>query len=476
MMRAVRKRIQGICFLGVLLLCLPFAIAPSKARADENSTISAVRHGVVCVEVGCQLDDGTDIPIFLESSRVTEQSTLADLDTVGRGSGFFVGEEDEDVEYLITNHHVVETYLSNGSGKRTSFVVSDSVQAYLDGNLEGMQLVKVDAHMQILVYLDGKKDTVEASVVDSDEKADLALLKLEKPTDKRSQVPLLAPTEDMVGEAVSAVGYPGLADNPLVASTSSFGENDSSVSDGTIERILKEKGTNVTNVQISNAIKSGNSGGPLVLQDKGCVIGVCTKGLEAGNESLSYAIGIGDALPMLDRNKVPYTTWEPAAGVPVALIIGAVVGVLAIAGVVVGIILSRKKKTPKAGAGNLPAKNRASGGSSLPDDSGFRLQCVAGAGGRQRMMIPLSAPLVVGRNAQACGLVLPANTPGVSGRHCEVWVSNGAVYVKDLGSTHGTFVAPGRKLAAGEAAALRVGDEIWLGSNSERFQVSKKQG
>ena len=35
----------------------------------------------------------------------------------GSGSGFFVGEMNKNPEYMITNYHVVEIYLSAGSGE-----------------------------------------------------------------------------------------------------------------------------------------------------------------------------------------------------------------------------------------------------------------------------------------------------------------------------------------------------------------------
>ena len=67
--------------------------------------------------------------------------------------------------------------------------------------------------------------------------------------------------------------------------------------------------------------------------------------------------------------------------------------------------------------------------------------------------------------------VVVSNTT-VSGRHCEIVVQNGAVYLRDLGSTNGTFIN-GRKLAPGQLVQLFRGMTVGLGSPNgpEGFEV-----
>jgi len=80
--------------------------------------------------------------------------------------------------------------------------------------------------------------------------------------------------------------------------------------------------------------------------------------------------------------------------------------------------------------------------------------------------IPVSdAPLVVGRDA-GLGLSLVGEST-VSRRHAEVVHRGGAAYVKDLGSTNGTFVN-GAKVQ-GEVA-LRPGDEVQFGAIRFRYE------
>jgi hypothetical protein len=81
-------------------------------------------------------------------------------------------------------------------------------------------------------------------------------------------------------------------------------------------------------------------------------------------------------------------------------------------------------------------------------------------------VIPISdAPLVVGRDA-GLGLSLVGEST-VSRRHAEVVQRGGAAYVKDLGSTNGTFVN-GSKVQ-GEVA-LRPGDEVQFGAIRFRYE------
>lgn len=109
----------------------------------------------------------------------------------------------------------------------------------------------------------------------------------------------------------------------------------------------------------------------------------------------------------------------------------------------------------------------------IANDTGLRIQGVSGSFAGRRIAIPRQ--LRVGRDPQRNDLVYPAGTQGISGVHCVLLVEGGTVYLKDLGSTYGTFVG-GRRLAANETVSLRVGDRFSLGSDSETFQIAQKGG
>lgn len=104
----------------------------------------------------------------------------------------------------------------------------------------------------------------------------------------------------------------------------------------------------------------------------------------------------------------------------------------------------------------------------------FRLQCVAGTFAGKRF--PIESSLILGRDSRKCALVFPANTHGISGIHCRLEILDGSVWLKDLGSTYGTFLEGGKRLAAGQAIRLNIGTKFWLGSEKEVFMITPKGG
>lgn len=61
----------------------------------------------------------------------------------------------------------------------------------------------------------------------------------------------------------------------------------------------------------------------------------------------------------------------------------------------------------------------------------------------------------------------------VSRRHARITLREGQYFVEDLGSTNGTFVNRGRRLAPGVRQALNDGDEIIVGKTFLRFRKVK---
>jgi len=69
---------------------------------------------------------------------------------------------------------------------------------------------------------------------------------------------------------------------------------------------------------------------------------------------------------------------------------------------------------------------------------------------------------LIGRGS-ACQIRFPAETAGVSGRHCLVAVdAGGIVTVTDVGSTYGTFLSSGQRLVPNCPHTLSPGDTILL--------------
>lgn len=403
---------------------------------------------------------------------VCEYVTLNGMEEgVAYGSGFFVGEEGKDPQYLVTNHHVIADYLYFGAGQQSSFTDDDGNSYVLKSSVR--------------VYFDSR-NYVEAYVVGYNEAADVAVLRLAEPTDQRCALTLCSPTEEMVGSSVYAIGYPGIADNPVVDPVTTWGLSDITYTSGIISRLTTTSGSGVQNIQIDVSIGHGNSGGPIV-NGQGEVVGISASGLTNNqDEKAVYAVNIDEVLTLLKLHSVPYAmaSESKAGGSQVLLLIVAGAAVLLIL-IIVFVALAKKKDT-SAGSGSAgqpvsppPAAPvspavRSDVSAMSAEDSGYRLQGVSGALEGRRIMIRKDAPLTIGRNAEVCNVSYPAATAGVSGKHCQVWYDHGSVWIKDLGSSHGTFLSAGVRLSAGQAVQIKPGEQISLGSQTETLVLAEK--
>lgn len=97
------------------------------------------------------------------------------------------------------------------------------------------------------------------------------------------------------------------------------------------------------------------------------------------------------------------------------------------------------------------------------------IQCVSGyfAGSE----FPMQDKVILGRNPNACNIIFPDGTKGVSKIHCQLYFdkNHGTITVIDLGSTYGTL-AGNHKLSKDQSTALCDGDSFIIGDNN-RFTV-----
>ncbi len=184
------------------------------------------------------------------------------------GSGFIITEDG----YIVTNYHVI-----NGSN-------SVSVTLY-DGT------------------------TYDATVVGGDEDFDIAVLKID--AEGLTPVVIGNSSELQVGNDVAVIG------NPLGELTFSMSEGIISCTD----RLINVDGTPFNMIQITAAVNSGNSGGPL-FNMYGEVVGIVSAKLssssssEASVEGLGFAIPIDDVVSMIeDIMTNGYVTNKPYLGI-----------------------------------------------------------------------------------------------------------------------------------------------------------------
>lgn len=424
------------CFVFVIVLAMGFKVPVSASFHTESRESVAV------------------VVVYFDTDVLTE--------LWGRGTGFFIGVQGEDPSYLITNYHVISSFIN--------YMAGDLVQETLE---DGTVLI---GRFKIRVYYD-ETDYDEAYLVDSNEQKDVAILRLDNSTNKRKPLPLCSPTDSMVGSTVYAIGYPSLADNIVAGSTTSWGMSDCTITKGSISRLVTTEGTGVRNIQIDCDIRPGNSGGPLVNED-GAAVGINTWGYPENGDTLKYAINIDEAISMLKLHDVPYelinplnpvvdeepgdvgddsdTDPVPSYGLYLAIGILAVIIVAAVA-----VILMRRKKKPE----DVIAP---------PTPQPTRIPVVRTISGTPlRASLPPHGQLLIGRNPSDCNLVFPNNTPGVSGRHCSLsWDSPSASFVlTDLQSTYGTYLENGQKLAPGVSCHLRPGERFYLGEKKNMLSV-----
>lgn len=414
----MKKRFVSIAIVMVIIFSF-FLCGAGSSSSTSDSAVTKAKDSTVIVIIGATLD-GEWVPLT-------------------RGTGFFIAENKSAPQYLLTNHHVVNDFIQLGSGEAKQ--------------IEGSTL-----KAGIRVYYSAD-DYSEAYLIDYNAIKDIALIKLDKPAEDYTGLEICSPSEEMVGDTVYAVGYPSISDNSVIDSVSQWTKEDVTVSKGIISRLSTTSGTGVRTIQTDAVFSGGNSGGPLVSED-GAVIGLNTFSVSGNNTILYYAVNIDEAVPMLKTHSVPYVL---ASDGPSALVIILIV-VLALAAIAAVLFLLKKKgvKLPVAAAGKTNA---------APAE--LRLQGQAGVFAGKRFA--LAKPIRIGRDSSRCDLVYPENTQGISGAHCVVYSENGKAYIKDLGSTYGSFVS-GRKLSPNQPVELKVGDRIALGSERETFTITGKGG
>ena len=253
------------------LLVLAMLLGLSAFASAETPT-NAARSGVVRL-VESFLSDG-------------------EVDSVNLSTAFFVGKEGDAVQYLVTNYHCVSEYLANGKG---------TAYEYRDAYAE-----KHSGQYRLNIFYDSEK-TEEVYVVDSDEGQDIALLKLDHPTEERIALALQVPDNSMVGDTIYTVGFPGAADD-YMTSTSSWGPEDAMVAKGTLGRLVTESATGTKWVQSSDmAASKGSSGSPILTED-GMVIGVVSQASE--DHALYVNADISTVIAMLNRNHIAFDLAE----------------------------------------------------------------------------------------------------------------------------------------------------------------------
>lgn len=376
------------------------------------------------------------------------------VQATGSGSGFAVGKAGKDSDVFLTNWHVVT----------------------LDGNFptERTKVWILKENCTILSnYEPDPSNSIECRVMKTTSGyPDYAVIKMQKYEPGYKALPLLPAEKVAKGTDVYALGFPGIVE---ASSVERFGGVNLTATNGMISRFAQLSWAGNTNIIFHTAtISFGNSGGPLVTKD-GAVIGINTYGIGEHNIDYSCAIYIDYAMEGLDELGIAYTVYSKTW----MIVAGAAAGAAVIAAVVVIVILRKKKAEEeerkrqekiKADLEIQKEKERIAreAAEKLRIQNLLNKYKLVSADGKY---YSLSYPVTVIGRDMSCQVRLPAETKGVSHRHCQLSFQGEALILTDLGSTYGTFIHE-KQVPPHTPVKLHTGSCFCLGGpGSNKFTV-----
>lgn len=494
-------RILSVLVTAVMLT----AIIPYSVFAGSPSDSKA---GVVFIVTNFTAPDATSY--IFRNSQDGEYYYLDAGSTVSfRGSGFAIGNEGEDVQYIVTNAHVVLDDTAEGIRS-------------LDPLHAAMNVSSKKAN-EVLVYFSyGANDFMRAQIYLVDEERDICVLKLPQATDKRKPLVICKSSDINMDDDFAALGFPADSDLLMDNTALTYDINDVTSTRGAISRQTTDSdGKSVYQIDVD--ISPGNSGGPLV-NSNGEVVGINTYSITnlSSGHSLNYAIVIDELLSMINRDVVPYTLSSEVSGnapaedetaapaeteqaatqataaqaaaadtqsiettsaaasantnsgasdnnMTIIIVVIAAVVIIAAAVVVIFVLKSKKSSSaPVQQSAQAPAMSKTM--PVQPGQSGGAV--ITGMKGiMANRSFNINGSIVLGRNSQKCNVCFPVDSKGISGVHCQIRQANGGYEIVDLGSSNGTFIGSGQKLTPNVPVSIPDGTYFYLGSAEQLFQI-----
>lgn len=336
------------------------------------------------------------------------------------GTGFVVGYGESSREIIVTNYHVIED------------------------NIGQVQVTATNIY-----------GAVDAKVLYSDPDIDIAILELPEKLENRKTIVLLSPSETHKSQDVYCIGFPGLSDMIKDNSNLSSEIEDMTITKGTISNTNYEW-NGIDYIMSDVKVNSGNSGGPMV-DEYGQAIGINTVVVGVNDlNNMTLAVSVDYLCETLDELGVVYLKGSPNGKevvevdrdkvdieIPVTVIV--VGAALICAALIVGIVMINKR----------------SGNRKWPGKVMLEVRCERGP--IKGEMISSRGKIRIGRNVDTCQMVFPSGTPGVSKEHCEIFIENNDIVIRDLNSTYGTILASGERLS-GERKNVGSDAIVLLGS------------
>lgn len=451
---------------------------------------------------------------------IKESLSVSDLkfNAAWAGTGWAVGTPGEKVKYIVTNGHVVEQAYAWPKGMDDPFDYEAKNGVSFEKALKdktGKKISELNMKAEIRVYFSQSSNDYsipEVVFFSGPSEKDIAILKLEEPTNKRIALLIKDSDKVQVGDEATALGFPGVSDNVQDPETINHGVEDVTVTKGIVSKRVKPNARDYDTFQMDASINHGNSGGPLV-DNNGYVIGMNTLG-NAKDSNMNYAIVSNEIIDILNSERIGYQTTALKNPALLSLI---VVGVILLAGGIVMLLIPAGKKTaatgavtgaaagmgavpgqPQAGANPYAAQQRpvAQG---YPQQAGVRvasagvqpqaaaqpaaassqgrpiLKCIKGQFAGKAFDLS-RGKVVLGRDPASCNLVFNKETPGISSKHCQMSydAASGSFLLTDLGSSYGTYTGSGKKLEPNVPERLSAGDSFYLADENVKFQINKE--
>jgi S1-C subfamily serine protease len=265
--------VAAIVVFALVVCAMPASV---WAAGSSNELVNAARNGVLQVIVTYTDENNNE--------RVLQQ-----------GSGFLIGVEAGANEIVITNKHVVTL---------------DEETLTAANEIWGKNISN-DIDIKVIVTKDVR---VDAEIINSSDRADMAILQMAQPISERTPLKIADSDEVSTPETVYALGFPFITghDAGMLVDWAALPIDDVNVTSGIVSQLTQKDGTDY--IQHESKLSDGNSGGPLI-NEGGDVIGLNQTAVSLAGPEYYYSIASNDITNILDTLGIDYT---PAGGVGVA--------------------------------------------------------------------------------------------------------------------------------------------------------------